>query len=187
MTSRNLKERLILEGIIELNKSGVQNFSVRRVAAQCGVSCATPYKYFKDRQGFIAGMVEYIQSQWAERQRKVYEDERGGTREQIVAVCLEYVRFLVENPYFRSVIMIKDEELDREYGVRRGMSLFSKELVRCYCDEVGMSEDTEKFKTYVVRSLLYGASLMFDNGELEYNEENMDIVKRAISREFDLP
>ncbi len=42
-------------------------------------------------------------------------------------------------------------------------------------------------KTFIVRSLLYGAALMFDNGELEYNEDNMAAVSEAINREFDLP
>ena len=42
-------------------------------------------------------------------------------------------------------------------------------------------------KTYIIRSLIYGAALMFDNGEMEYNEENMNYVKYSIDREFDLP
>ena len=49
-----------------------------------------------------------------------------------------------------------------------------------------MSEQTRRLKTYVVRSLIYGAALMFDNGELDYNDENMALVAYAIEREFDL-
>ena len=42
-------------------------------------------------------------------------------------------------------------------------------------------------KTYVIRSLIYGAALMMDNGEMPYNKESMERVKAAIAREFDLP
>ncbi|MGN1065648.1 MAG: hypothetical protein ACI4QC_09560, partial [Thermoguttaceae bacterium] len=42
-------------------------------------------------------------------------------------------------------------------------------------------------KMYVVRSLIYGASLMFSNGELVYDDYTMGFVRAAIDREFDLP
>ena len=41
-------------------------------------------------------------------------------------------------------------------------------------------------KFYIVRSLIYGASLMFDNKELPYNEKVLEIVRQSIDREFDL-
>ena len=42
-------------------------------------------------------------------------------------------------------------------------------------------------KLYVVRSLIYGAALMFDNGEMPYTEKAMGYVRYTIDREFDLP
>ncbi len=188
MALQNLREELILAGIRELYRSGVQNFSVRRVATACGVSCATPYKHFKDRQSFLAGIVEYIQAQWGERQRAVLEKAEGeSTRRKILAVSLEYVRFLVENPYFRSVIMLKDESLDARYAGKNGISAVSQELVDQYCREVDMPERTMRLKLYIVRSLIYGAALLFDNGEIAKSDENMELVAYAIDREFDLP
>ena len=59
-------------------------------------------------------------------------------------------------------------------------------IVLKYCRQVGMPQEVMRWKLYVVRSLIYGASLMFDNGELEYNEKNMAYVKFTIDREFDL-
>ena len=44
----NTRDRLIQAGLEELNQYGVQHFSTRRVAKVCGVSCAAPYKHFKD-------------------------------------------------------------------------------------------------------------------------------------------
>jgi AcrR family transcriptional regulator len=187
--AKSLRGQLIEAGIYELNRYGVQNFSVRRIAERCGVSCAAPYKHFKDKYKFIAAIIEYINSIWAERQREVLENYSASpTREKIIAIGMDYIRFLVENPYFRSILMLTNKDFDSEYVQLRGqLSNISKDLVAVYCSEVGMSDKNRIIKTFIVRSLLYGAALMFDNGELEYNEENMAAVAEAVNREFDLP
>ena len=41
-TSDNVKSRLILAGLKELDQHGVVDFSLRRVAIGAGVSCAAP-------------------------------------------------------------------------------------------------------------------------------------------------
>jgi len=185
----SLYGRLIKAGIYELNRYGVQNFSVRRIAGRCGVSCAAPYKHFKDKHKFIAAIIEYINDIWAGRQREVLARVSvEPTRRKILAICEEYIRFLVEIPYFRSILMRTNKDVDSEYVRLRGqLSRISRNLVDRYCDEVGMPEKKKLVKTFIVRSLLYGAALMFDNGELEYDGENMAAVIEAIDREFDLP
>jgi len=183
-----LHDHLLLAGIEELNRYGLQNFSVRRVAAKCGVSCAAPYKHFADKQSFVAAILEYFNTKWYERQEIVVRKYPTPVRKQILEVSLEYIRYLVENSYYRSLIMSKDEEFDRIYGSLRGqLSRLAYQLVNKYCGEVQMPQDVRTRKTFVVRSLIYGAALMFDNGELAYTPENMEHVAYSIDREFDLP
>lgn len=183
----SLRERLILAGIREVDENGTRNFSVRRIANACGVSCAAPYKHFADKGAFLAAIVDYIDGLWRERKAKVLEKYPAGARRQLAEVSLEYVRFLVENPHFRAVVMGKDDEFDHRRGRSRGqVSGLTHGLIRDYARAAGMDERTVRLKTYVVRSLIYGAALMFDNGELQYNEENMSLVAYAIEREFDL-
>lgn len=185
---KSVRERLILAGIREINQYGLQNFSMRQVAAECGVSCAAPYRHFKDRQSYVAAIIEYINLQWSERQQKILETYSGDIREQILEICLDYVKFLLEKPYFRSIIMSKDDEFDSEYEkLRTQLSNTARRLIRRYCADYGIAADAEKRKTYIVRSLIYGAALMFDNGELEYNGLNLEMVRCSIDREFDLP
>ncbi|MGM9521203.1 MAG: TetR/AcrR family transcriptional regulator [Oscillospiraceae bacterium] len=184
---KNLREELILAGIREINANGIQNFSVRRVAMACGVSCATPYKHFKDRQSFIAEIIGYINGIWAQRQKEVISRAGDSTREKLLEISKEYIRFLVENPYFRSILMLKDESFDGRYaGVKGRISPVSQQLINQYCEEEHIPEKTARLKTFIVRSLIYGAALMFDNEEIEYNEENMSLVAYAIDREFEL-
>ena len=55
----NLRDKLLDVGMAELNEFGYQNFSVRRIAAKCGVSCAAPYKHFKDKHSYVAAILEH--------------------------------------------------------------------------------------------------------------------------------
>ncbi len=179
---------MILAGIEELNQNGIQRFSVRRVANICGVSCAAPYKHYKDKQSFIAAILTYIDEKWEARQNTVTKQFAAApTREKLLNVCMEYIRFLVENPHLRSIIMFKLDVNDKEFSILRGkLSKPTYALVSQYCTEVGMSADVRRRKTFVVRSLIYGAALMFDNGELAYTPENQEFVAYSIDREFDL-
>ncbi len=183
-----VRERLINAGMRELSRQGIQNFSIRRVAAACALSCAAPYKHFKDKQAFVTAIIEYINDLWGVRQRQIIDAHPTDLRRQIVKISKAYIRFLMENPNFRSVIMLRDDTLDTEYARLRGeMTQLTREVIDQYCKSVHMDEKVRRRKTYVVRSLIYGAALLFDNKQLAYNEENMASVEYAIDREFDLP
>ena len=187
-TKKNLQEELILAGIEELNNNGYHNFSVRRIAAKCGVSCAAPYKHFKDKSEFMAAIIEYINFIWARRQLAIVKNNSGDIKNLLVEVSVDYIRFLVENPHFRSILMMKDEDFDEKFdNMKAQMSKRVLKLINKFCKEAEMPDTVAKRKFYIVRALIYGASLMFDNGEIEYNEENLSYFADAITREFDLP
>ena len=101
-----LRESLILAGIDEINAFGANGFSVRRVANACSVSSAAPYKHFKDKQEFIAAIIDYVNDQWAVHQDQVLAGCSQDPREQIVTVALSYIRFLMEKPYYRQSAVI---------------------------------------------------------------------------------
>lgn len=186
MSGVGLRDRLISEGIVELSERGLNDFSVRRIAARCGVSCAAPYKHFSDKNSYIAAIIDYINAIWDEQQR-IAAARKNSTREKIVEVCCEYIRFLVERPQLRAIIMQGTVDMGSGMGALRGqLSRPTRELVSKYCAEVGMTDDVRERKTYIVRSLTYGAALMMGSGELSYTPENLAMVAETINREFDL-
>ena len=182
------REQLILAGLDELNEYGVQHFSTRRVAKVCGISCAAPYKHFKDTHEFIAEIFGYVNRLYDSEQAEVLEQCKDmSSREQLVEVSLRYIRFLTEHPAFRRIVMQNFQDCDEEYRVLRGrLSLKTDEIVTRYCEEVHMPDDVRRRKTFLVRAIIYSAALFFDNGELEYNEENMEKARALLEREFDL-
>lgn len=183
----SVRERLIITGIQELSLHGIQDFSVRRVASACNVSCAAPYKHFEDKNSFIAGIIEYVISRWESNIPEIIAAHPNDLRTQLIEISVRYVRFLVQNSHFRSIIMLKDPAFDQQYSdLRHRLSSTSRQLVLQYCESANIPHDLMTYKLYIIRSLIYGAALMFDNGEMEYTEENMAYVRRAVTREFDL-
>lgn len=186
---RNSKrEDLIKAGIQEINKHGIAGFSMRRIADDCGLSCGAPYKHFENRKDFIAAVIEYVNEQWRVRQKELLDQYAGDLRRQIVEMSVGYVEFLMENPHFRSILMLKDEEFDNTYHRLRGeLSSPTQQLAQQYFESVGMDDFTSRRKIYVVRSLIFGAVILMDNGEMAYNQETLEFIRFSINREFDLP
>lgn len=181
------RERLILAGIKVIEENGVSGFSIRRTAAECGVSCAAPYKHFRDKEDLMTAIILYIKDRWHERQLEILREYEGDVRRQLIEISLAYIRFLMDNPHFRSIIMIKDPAmLPEQVRLKSELSGIVQGLIERYCEESGMPEERRRVKTFIVRSLIYGAALMFDNGEIAYNEHNFGLIASAIYREFDL-
>lgn len=184
-----LRRRLILAAIDEIEEVGFERFSVRRVAAACGASCAAPYKHFKNRQDLVLAILDYIAQEWLKRQQSIIERMKGASiREILVEFAVDYIRFLVENPRYNSVLMLKGETLDSSYmDVKARISDYSKELLLEYCRQEGVDLRIARVKMYVVRSQIYGFALMFINNELPYGEMMIRFVRALVEREFELP
>ncbi|MGN0930642.1 MAG: TetR/AcrR family transcriptional regulator [Thermoguttaceae bacterium] len=184
-----LRRRLILAAIDEIEEVGFERFSVRRVAAACGASCAAPYKHFKNRQDLVLAILDYIAQEWLKRQQSIIERMKGASiREILVEFAVDYIRFLVENPRYNSVLMLKGETLDSSYmDVKARISDYSKELLLEYCRQEGVDLRIARVKMYVVRSQIYGFALMFINNELPYGEMMIRFVRTLVEREFELP
>lgn len=188
-STQSTRELLIAAGLEELNKYGVGGFSTRRVAKSCGLSCAAPYRHFRDTDEFISQILTHINRLYDEElDRTLRRCEGMGTREKLVEVSLGYIRFLVEHPQFRRVIMQTVEYTGENIRALRGqLTQRTYDVVSEYCREVNMPDDVRKRKTFVVRAFIYCSALFFDNGEMQYNEEDLAIIRGLLEREFDLP
>lgn len=183
------RDKLIEAGLQEIEEFGTEEFSTRRVARRCGLSCAAPYKHFKDTSEFIGAIFSHVNQIYSEEQSEVLKKYADcDSRTQLVQVSLHYTRFLLEHSYFRRIVMQGFQNCDEQCLTLRGqMSIRTYQVVSQYCKDVNMTPEVRKRKTFIVRSIIYGAALFFDNGELEYNEENMKMIEDMLNREFDLP
>lgn len=182
----NLREALIIAGINEINVHGVSGFSIRRVAENCNVSCAAPYRHFESKRDFIAAIIDYVNDLWAARQEEILALCGTSMQEQIIEITLNYIRFLMEKPFYRSILMLKDGEFDNLYHKKRSQfgSLMQSLEARFYSVS-GFDESAWERKRLVIRSMIFGSVFLYDNGEFEYNDKNMEHLRYAITREFE--
>lgn len=184
---RNLREELILAGIEEINIHGANGFSVRRVADACGVSSAAPYKHFKDKKEFISAIIDYVNEQWAVAQDEVLRSCGGDLRKQMVEVAVGYVRFLMEKPYYRQTLMLKNADFDNLYHRKRGeLNSRTQQIMAQIKQAYDLSDEVWRRKALMVRSLLFGAVFMFDSGEFTYSQESLEDIRYIINREFEV-
>lgn len=59
----NLRNLLIETGIELINQEGIKEFSLRKVAALCGVSHAAPYGHFRNKEDLLKAMQEHVTEQ----------------------------------------------------------------------------------------------------------------------------
>ena len=184
-TSKDLRQELIEAGIEEINIYGANGFSVRRVASACHVSTAAPYKHFKDKKEFIGAIIDYVNTQWAAVQDEVLAGCSDDPRTQIVEVAVAYVKFLMEKPYYRQTLMLKNAEFDNLYHRKRGeINSRTEQIMRRVQEAYGLSDALWARKKLLVRSLLFGSVFMFDSGEFTYNETSLEDLRYLIDREF---
>ena len=87
-----LRENLLLAGISELEGHGLGGFSLRRVAAACGVSCAAPYKHFESKEAFIAAILSYIHEKWELLEGHICAVFPNADTARLVELCLADIR-----------------------------------------------------------------------------------------------
>ena len=184
-SNRDLRQALIEAGIEEINQFGANDFSVRRVANACGVSTAAPYKHFKDKKEFIGAIIDYVNEQWAVEQDRLLASCADDPRTQMVTVATGYIKFLMEKPYYRQTLMLKNAEFDNLYHRKRGeINSRTEQIMQRVKEAYHLSDEKWERKALMVRSLLFGSVFMFDSGEFEYSEKTLEYLRYIIDREF---
>lgn len=173
-TQTELREELLLAGIAELEIRGLGGFSLRRVAAACGVSCAAPYKHFESKEAFIAAILSYIHEKWELLESHICTAFPNGGTARLAELCLADIRFWLGNPHFHTVHMMERKQSGG--ATRLGVHAEAELLLLC---EV-RGADYER-TAYLLRSLVYGAILMLEDGTLSNEASTFRMLRAAIT------
>ncbi len=184
---KTIKERLILAGIDEIGSCGVANFSLRQVALACNVSCATPYNYFKNKEGFVVEIIQYIKHQWALLKGEINKLYRNDEKQLLIELCVFYIKFLVGNPNYRSIILLDSIEVDDESytDIESARNFIELELEH-YMKINNVSAREARRKSFVIRAIVFEATLLLERGDLENTPENFDFIRYCIAKELAL-
>ena len=177
----DIRGKLVSEGIRMLSEEGVDKLSLRRIAQICGVSCAAPYKHFRDKDDFLLAVADAAHDEWFARQIKAIAAIGADTSMQLRVICKEYLRFLCDNPNFCSLIIQKDDTVGKWQLSRLfDRSSITKNLIVRFAQEHGLTDEDVYSRIYVLRSLLYGAAIMNQNISTPMNEHTLQLLGRVI-------
>ena len=184
---KTIKEKLILAGIDEIGNYGVAGFSLRQVAVSCNVSCATPYNYFKNKEGFVVEIIQYIKYQWSLLKTEINKLYKNDEKQLLIELCIFYIKFLVGNPNYRSIILLDDLEVDDEsYSDIESARNFIELELEHYMKINNVAAREASRMSFVIRAIVFEATLLLEKGDLENTAENFDFIRYCIAKELAL-
>ena len=180
------REKFIQAAVMELEEHGAADFSIRRVARRCGLSCAAPYKHFAGREELMLEVVRYINRKWDNIRNETVALRRNASEQEIlVAVCMAYITFLCTYPEYQMILFMNDRVFPVEIAAEKGkLSTAIESLICDYCSKVHMDEEMRRRKQLVILSIICGATQMIRAGSVPFDSQTIATIREAIENEI---
>lgn len=185
----DLKQELIKKGIQLLAKEGAEGFSMRKLAALCGVSHAAPYKHFAGKDEIILAIYQQMAQEFGEMLFESIQRYPTDARMRLNELGRQFIRFMVENPdYFRFVFMTphdKPIEITREgllIGDRQPFAI----AYRCAEEYFRVLHGDAWCRDFLaIWSIMQGYTLMLVNGTIHYDGDYLELAGQIIEEYID--
>jgi AcrR family transcriptional regulator len=152
MLESGVRERLIIAGINELSEHGVEDFSLRRTAQMAEVSCAAPYRHFKDKDDLLINITKYILSKWELLCREIASVFSGDLYRLCVEVSVATLRFFLANKSFCSILTLLKGTSECNFD------FYLQSVIKEHCEKSSDKNPDEVF--YSIRCAIYGAVML---------------------------
>lgn len=178
-----IRERLIIAGIKEIELHGLNDFSLRRVASMCDVSCAAPYRHYKNKDELVLAIIAYINSRWDMMGEQIEATFAGDTAKQLAEICIANVRFLVANPNYLSIMLPVKSGMTEMQQVERG-KIWSRidALAKKYAAEKGYEKDRKDELSFLLQTLVYGTVMLLGDADADECEQKIAFMRRELLR-----
>lgn len=178
-----IRERLIIAGIKEIENHGLNDFSLRRVASMCEVSCAAPYRHYKNKDELVLAIISYINSRWDMMGEQIERTFEGDVARQLLELSVSLVRFLIANTNYLSIMlpiksgMTEEQMCEREKLWSRIESVSDK-----YASENGLGEKKREERKFLLHTVICGTVILFEGMETHEYEEKTALMRKELER-----
>jgi len=182
---QSVKERLLVAGLREIEEHGFNDFSLRRVASSCNLSCAAPYRHFKSKEDLLIEIFEYINSRWQMLKREIDKAYPDDTERRIIELSVAYLRFLIVTPSYLSMMFQKNQLVsETQLKTLPKPDEFITDLVDVYGKEKNWDDEKIYDTIYSIKSTLYGTALLIRNCEKGTEIDNIVSFRRILCNLF---
>ena len=186
ISNDTVREKLLIAGITELEKHGISDFSLRRVASATNVSCAAPYKHFKNKEEFVGAIVDYIHSQWLMLSNQIMTIFENDKKKQLVELCVAYTRFCMGNSHFRSIInMNTDDVADNIPASKLHITHCITNLIEDYCKHMEMDDHKKERMIFRINALVHSTALVPNCDMNMTNDTSIALMRDCIEEELE--
>ena len=181
---RSVRERLVIAGLDELHEHGLGDFSLRRVAISAQVSCAAPYRHFKDKNELIGAIVEYIASKWKLLCREIENAFSDDPKRLVTELGVSNLRFWLANGAFRTVLMTEAQSNPLFAEKMKDFDSSIDLAAERYLTSLGADAQTVAERKYAIRALIYGTVLLVTQGRENNDERTILTVRRKLEEQL---
>ncbi len=182
-TDEGIRERLIIAGIKEIELHGLNDFSLRRVASACQVSCAAPYRHFKNKDELVLAIIAYINSRWEMMSEQIEKTFEGDTEKQLIEVCVANVRFLIANSNYLTVMLpLKSGMTEEQQTERRKIWESIVRLSEKLAAERGLSSYEHEELDFLIETLIYGTVTLLEGAPADISEAKIGFMRHELER-----
>lgn len=184
---KDLKQQLIKNGLILLNKEGLQGFSIRKVAIMCGVSNNAPYKHFKDKEELISEILNTVWTNFYVALQESTELHKDDPKLQIINMGKAYVKFMVENPEYLKLTFLSDytSSIVIENGSfsKCGEGSFSvfRDCAQKYLKSINIPQELYMVKTMAMWSMVHGIAVLIAKKSIDYKGDYLEFTEKIIT------
>lgn len=172
----SVRVRLILSGLSELEEHGLADFSLRRAAIGAQVSCAAPYRHFKDKDEYIREIIKYVNSKWELLSEQIKSVFKADPSRLVIEMCLANLRFWIANKNYRTVFTVA---LDTDLDFSLDSAVVS--AVNEYSRYLSLSDEEKEIKIYTVRALIAGSVMLVGSDGVE---DVIEKTRKKLETEF---
>ncbi|MCL1853661.1 MAG: TetR/AcrR family transcriptional regulator [Peptococcaceae bacterium] len=171
---KNLKNQLIDKGIELVSTEGLKSFSLRKVAAACGVSHAAPYSHFQNKDELLNAMQCHITAEFS----KALEDTitaYGDSADVLAHLGKAYVVFFIDNPHYFSFLYTQSTvQIDLSFSddVGHNYAPFEtfKGLALALMEKAAYPKEKNKDAVIALWSFIHGIASLATMKNVRYDE-----------------
>ncbi len=175
---------MIQHGIQLLNEVDYDGFSLRKIAAMCGVTHSAPYKHFKSKDDLIAAIVQEVSGSFKaalEEAEKRYPDD---VENQIIELGKCYVRFMVENPDYMRFIFVNPSQkrinmIHESDSNTDPYKIFKASALR-YLEWLKANPQDQAVDILTMWSLVHGYSMLLVNGNIGVSDNYLEVIDKML-------
>lgn len=189
----DLRQELIDAGIRLITENGVENLSLRRIAAACGVSHTAPYKHFQNKDDMLAAILQYVLVQFAQGLQESVDRQPGTPPERLMELGKGYVQFMAEHPDYLKILFftgfmspVPREELANTATDRRPYLLFQQTAI-AYLEYLHIPKAEYRPHLISLWALVHGIAVMLVNQNIDAGPDYLDEVERVLRTVIHFP